>query len=610
MDETERQAPKIPAPTIPLADFYQQFDGIGEMVKSPDWPVYSHYYDFDKYELEIVRETDEQVEAYNPQRQVQEIIKCANSFSYFCSKYVKIAHPMQGLIPFFTFKYQRRVITSYEDHRFNILSKFRQGGLTTVSVLWSLWRCLFKTDQRIMIVSKTDREAIAAGEIAKTAMEYLPKWMQPKMGKCNEHERQFEDTGSYLWCYTVEAARGKSMTILVIDEAAFIKDMDKHWKAIYPVISTGGSCCVISTVNGVGNWYERKYHEAESGKGPFNIIEMDYWEHPEYNNPKWVKEQRSNLGEKGWAQEVLRSFLGSGETYIPNGVINDITQFTAKNYPLRTLFNQWQSRRKEGDEVPITDGALWIWKEPVEGHEYIIAADCAEGVGEEGDNSCFEIMDQATMEQVAEFYSNTVPPHIFARIIHQIGIYYNTALVVAENMNIGGAVVSALQHDLGYENLYYDPNGRQQTPGVKTGKNNRIAFLEALQNRLMNKAVRVNSSRLASEISTFMYNSYTKRPEARRGRHDDAIMAMALAIYIRDSQMRGIPVGAEVPPEMIQTFKSEVFDQIKKEILADGFDSFVEPSYEKATIPDEDGNLMTVAIASRRRDSLLKEFGW
>ena len=58
----------------------------------------TEYYSFDRYEREIdPRETMENVEAYDPQRQQMEIIKCARSFPYFCYKYVKIAHPTRGL---------------------------------------------------------------------------------------------------------------------------------------------------------------------------------------------------------------------------------------------------------------------------------------------------------------------------------------------------------------------------------------------------------------------------------------------------------------------------------------------------------------------------------
>ena len=94
------------------------------------------YYEFDKYELSIdPDEPLENVEAYSPTRQRQEIIKCSDSFAYFCHKYIKILHPMRGLIPFVLFKYQKKTIRDYESHRFNIISKFRQGGLTTVTLL-------------------------------------------------------------------------------------------------------------------------------------------------------------------------------------------------------------------------------------------------------------------------------------------------------------------------------------------------------------------------------------------------------------------------------------------------------------------------------------------
>jgi hypothetical protein len=525
---------------------------------------------------------------------VQEFIKCAKSFQYFCHKYVKIAHPKHGLIPFILFKYQQRVINDYDDHRFNIMSKFRQGGLTTVSVIWALWKCMFDTDVRIMLVSKTDREAIYAGDMARTAMDYMPQWLKPKMSKANEHEKHFSDTNSFLWSYTVEAARGKSITILLIDEAAFIADMDKHWKSIYPVISTGGSCAVISTVNGLGNWYEEIYHKAEAKKNAFHVIEIDFWEHPQYNDPKWVKEQRSNLGEKGFKQEVLRSFLGSGETYIPTEIIVELAELTENNFPARVLFGKWKTLKKEESISDLAeDGALWLWKEPVDGHEYIIGADCAEGVGEEGDNSCFQVIDMATLEQVAEFYSNTVPQHIFAQILNEIGIYFNTALVVVENMN-GGAVLSSLQHDLAYENLYYD---NDKTVGIKTGKNNRPLFLEAVQNRLMNGAIRVNSMRFVNELKTFIYNSKTKKAEAQKGRHDDAIMSMGLTLYVRDKLTRDMPVGAG-GPKMNPLMESDIYKEIKQEILDASEEELAkekEPDWDNVLLAEPDTSGLAAA---------------
>ena len=248
---------------------------------------------------------------------------------------------------------------------------------------------------------------------------------------------------------------------------------------------------------------------------------------------------------------------------------------------------------------------MWIWKEPIEARNYILAADCSEGVGEIGDNSCFQIIDENNLEQVAEFYSNNVPPHIFAQIVHQMGVFYNNALVIVENMSVGGTVLSALQFDLGYENIYCESKGKQQVAGIKTGKQNRPAFLETLQNRLLNGAVKINSTRFVNELKTFEYNSISKKPEARRKKHDDAIMAMSMALYVRDSLIRGAPLGEAA--EMSKVLKSDLFEQIKKEIMADNEDFFEKQNYRM--ILDDDG-LPSNLDRKRDKNEILRSFAW
>lgn len=594
-------------------EFCKNFKNTKELVETEEWKkIYSLYFEFDPYELDMdLNETKEDKENYSPEKQREEFIKCGLSFNYFCSKYVRIMHPIHGSLPFMLYKYQRRTISEYEDNRFTILSKFRQGGLTTVTVIWGLWRCMFQKEQQILVMSKTDREATEAGGIAKRAMEFMPSWLRPGLTEDSKHIKLFEDTDSRLMCFTPEAARGKSITLLIIDEAAFIPDMETHWKSMYPVIATGGSCCVVSTVNGLGNWYEETYHKAADGDGPFTIIELDYWEHPDYNNPDWVEDSRSNLGEKGWKQEILRSFLGSGDTYIRPHIIEALDRATRDNWPIRTQFAKWTNKNEKSDDE-WDHGALWIWKEPIDGHEYILSADCAEGVGDTGDNSCIEIIDLNTLEQVAEFYSNTVPPHIFAQIINEIGFYYNTALVVVENMASGGAVLSNLQNDLAYDNIYYDVKGRQSKPGLVVQKANRPVLLESLQHRLTNRTVKINSKRIVRELKTFIYHPIRKKAEAIKGKHDDAIMAISMALYVRDAQMRGIPVGAEVPEEMVQIFKSDIYEEIKQEILEGAPEDWVtEETEDPILAPDPESFLPGISyVPKRRHDKLLKEFGW
>jgi hypothetical protein len=237
----------------------------------------------------------------------------------------------------------------------------------------------------------------------------------------------------------------------------------------------------------------------------------------------------------------------------------------------------------------------------MEGHEYIIGADCAEGVGKEGDNSCFQVLDAASMEQVAEFYSNLVPPNVFAQIINQIGIYYNTATVVVENNAIGSAVLNSLGNDLGYEAVYYENKKTSSKLGIKVTPSNRPVLLEAMQSRLMNGSVRVNSQRLVSEMKTFIYSAQKKRAEAIRGKHDDAIMALCLALYVRDERLRGLPLDVEYSEGMARLSRGGPIEEIKREIMEGGVENWVEFRMEDNKQEDQE---------LTKRNPLLKEFGW
>jgi hypothetical protein len=561
------------------------------------------YFDFERGELRIdPMETKEDIEAYDSARRELEIKRCAVSFHYFCHKYVKITHPKAGLLPFITYKYQRRCIGDYEKNRFNIISKFRQGGLTTVTVLWAMWRCLFKLDETIMVVSKTDREAIAAGEIVKRALEELPHWMSPIMSKNNDHQKIFTDTGCKLFFYTPEAARGRSITYLIIDEAAFIKNMREFWNDIFPTVNTGGNVIVVSTVNGVGNWYHATYTAAQQDDNDFNVIDIEYTEHPEYDDPDWVSLVRAQLGEKGFQQEILRSFHGAGDSFIPTNIVNDLLLETRDTEPVRELFNEWANKlgRKKNDSV-LEDGALLVWREPIEGRDYVMGVDAASGMGEECDNSCFQIYDASTLEQVAEFYSNEIKPYVFAQICAHTANMYNNALIVVENEKDGQTVLSHLQHDVYYENLFR-PDG--QTPGVKMTTKSRPMMLAAIQTRLMTGTMSVHSRRLAHEIEHFIYNITTKKPEAASGYHDDAIIATCLALYARDLQMRSSPIGAgSVPEELTERYKAEVYEDIKRELAKGLENSWVNKNEES----NEDKHFIP---KKRPFDSILKEFGW
>jgi hypothetical protein len=575
------------------------------------------YFSFDEHQLTI--DPDETVEDYEdyiniPGKVEEEWVKCAESFAYFAMKYSRIIHPIDGLVRFVIYDYQKTVIRNYEENRFNIVSKFRQGGLTTLTTIWALWRCMFKLDEQIMCMSKSDREAIKAGENVTVALNNFPAWLSPALGKDNDHIKSFEETGCRLEFWGPSAARGQSLTWFIIDEAAFVDGMDKAWRAMYPTIATGGSCVAISTVNGIGNWYEETYKGALDKRNKFNVIDLDYTQHPDYNDEKWVIDTKAQLGPKGWMQEIEKQFLGTGDTYFSLEVLQRADSRTKFLEPVRKLFPEYNNLYEIRNEVTNPDfepGAFHVFEECLDGREYILGVDVSEGVGDDGDCSCIQVIDTVTYNQVAEFYSNSVSPHVFSQVVSQIGNYYNNALCVVENMAAGVAVLSRLQHELFYENLYYDNPGKSDRAGIKTTSANRSAILEALQSRVIGDSFKVNSRRLSYEMSTFLFNPATKKAEATKGKHDDAIMAVSLALYVLNMQNRNIPVGADVPKDVISTFSSDIYEEIKKELSRDKPEDWFEEEPDDIFGVKEDDIMSGVVFdLKRQHDDLLKEFGW
>lgn len=181
-----------------------------------------------------------------------EFVRCSQSVEYFISQYCCVVHPEDGLVPCGLYGFQRcKVLPAFLNERFVITRKFRQGGFSTVAALVILWMLLFDTDLKILVISKGDREAVEFMSLIKTAYDYLPEFLRCVLSKNNEHIME-TDHGCKVSCYTPKAGVSFSCKLIVIDEAAHIEqDMKKIWGKIYPVISAGGNCWVISTSNGV-----------------------------------------------------------------------------------------------------------------------------------------------------------------------------------------------------------------------------------------------------------------------------------------------------------------------------------------------------------------------
>jgi hypothetical protein len=460
----------------------------------------------------------------NKQKQVAEIIKCGKEPSYFFNTYLKIQHPVKGLIPFDTYSFQDDCVEHFIDNRFNIVLKSRQLGLSTLAAAYSVWLAIFQKEKNILVIAT--KLSVAQNFITKvkSMIKSLPKWLLlPEIVSNNKQQIQFSHGSSIKAIPTSEdAGRSEALSLLIVDEAAFVRNFDTIWTGIYPTISTGGRVIILSTPNGVGGQYYKLYNEAESGLNEFNAIKLPWDVHPE-RDEEWFKKTTGNMSERQIAQEYLCDFASSGDTFLSEIDLKWIRESIVE--PIA----------REGDNRNV-----WIWKYPLSEHDYVISADVARG--DSKDYSTFHIIDINEGELVAE-YKGKIRPDNFAELLAEWGHRYNKALLCPENNSFGYATILKLQ-EIQYPCLYYRkrsgafiggyvPKQSADIAGFTTNGKTRSMILSKLEEIIRNKQLLIRSSRTYEELKTFTWN--TGRAQAKRGFHDDLVMSLAIGSWLYDS---------------------------------------------------------------------------
>lgn len=154
------------------------------------------------------------------QFQINEIIKCGKDSSYFLKKYVKITSPPHGLVPFELYPFQVDCLDDFVNHRFNVVLKSRQLGLSTVTAGYALWLALFYKHQSILVIATKRDVAMNFVKKVKTMLRSLPAWLVlPKISRDNMQEIQFSHGSSIKAVPTSDdAGRSESLSLLIVDE--------------------------------------------------------------------------------------------------------------------------------------------------------------------------------------------------------------------------------------------------------------------------------------------------------------------------------------------------------------------------------------------------------
>ena len=240
------------------------------------------------------------------------------------------------------------------------------------------------------------------------------------------------------------------------------------------------------------------------------------------------------------AQEIECDFLGSGDDVISSEVKNNI----AKNM-IRQPMEKYMS------------GTLWQWKDPIRDHRYIMGIDVSRGDSE--DYSSFNIIDFDDREQVLE-YIGKIPPDNLAEVAYRWAVLYNCFIGIDITGGMGIATSRKFQ-DMNYKDLYidginvkdvwsYNSKIMDKIPGINFN-NKRTQIVASFEEQLRNGFI-VRSERLLSELNSFVY--INGRPDHMKGTHDDAIMSMAIALYIGDVSFTQLKRNEDRQKAMIESW--------------------------------------------------------
>jgi hypothetical protein len=490
-------------------------------------------------------------------------------------------------VPLELFPDQVSLLEDYEKYNENIALKYRQAGVSTVTAAWSSKKLAFARKERpekvLIIAHKLDTSVEMANKI-RGFIEQWPTWVGIGFSVEKNSQRHFKlNNGCEVKAVATskDALRGYTPTILIFDEAAFIEADGDFWSACMASLSTGGKVIVVSTPNGYDPIYYEIYDQALRNMNDFKISEMFWFRDPRYtkdlymvktsdlvhfllnredypqdtivelsvDNPyerdhsivqdymvrgykpcsSWFEGivKKLKYDRRKVAQELECNFLGSGD----NVFDSDLMQNISKN-------------QLRPPQAKLMGNALWIFKEPVNGHKYVMGVDVSRGDSE--DFSSIQIIDFDEREQVLE-YVGKIPPDVLAEIAYKWGTMYNAYCVIDITGGMGVSTARKMQ-ELQYQpGLYvdgvdtsnkwkWDPKINEKIPGINFNTK-RVQIIAAFEEGVRH-GFKIYSHRTYNEMNTFVY--INGRPDHQKGQHDDCIMGLSMAIYIAEKSFQSL----------------------------------------------------------------------
>lgn len=476
-----------------------------------------------------------------------------------------------------------------------IVLKARQMGFSTLTEAIIFWMAATHYGCEAMVVAHQEDSTAQLFGMSRRYYDNLPAPLRPMKRASNAQELVFDsptgknrssgaDTkgvglGSSIRCATAGGqgiGRSRTLTALHLSEFAFWPGdkLGTYTGLAQAVPDKPGTMIIIeSTANGYDE-FKRLWDEAvaarETGGEGFLPLFFAWHEMKEYRREVPPGFTRTAEEEKlaaayglddeqlSWRRWCIKINCGGDvdlfhqeypsspeEAFISTGrCAFDKEKVILRMRAVEKLPWKRGEFRISGDDGSRIDGFRWeradngcmrIFRHPEPGVPYVIGADTA-GTGT--DYFAAHVLDNRTGEQVAVLH-HQFGEREFARQLFCLGKYYNDALIGVET-NYSTYPELALE-DLGYTRLYVREridtySGKTQKAfGFDTNVKTRPLIVDGLKDVVEHVTEMINDRATLSEMLTFIYDDKWK-PQAMDGEHDDLVMSLAIAHFIRSQQ--------------------------------------------------------------------------
>lgn len=522
---------------------------------------------------------------------VAEFYLCKKHFIYFADRYGLYKDQKNKRI--YAFKlhdFQRNLIApGFLNNRFIIFRKARQVGISVISGIYAVWIANFNIAQEVLIVSKGKADAQKFKAKAMLTYDTLPIFLKCRATRDGQNMTTLKLTNHseiIVRAQSPDSGRGGTWSLVILDEAAFMSYAEEIWDSIFPALSeSDGQAIVISTSNGVGNWYHKKWVESEEEENDFYPIYIPWWKFPNRDNSwldhivngdySWIANELGEKKCKEICQKITKDTLEISKVAIYNkrlleAFINEKEEEALsyegprENKPwLKIQHDNASSVRKFNQEIlakflgsgntvvsaralerlqsQITEPiykdrlnkdvpikGLYIFQEPQEGITYTLLSDVMSGCGT--DYSTFLVFRDDTLEQVAE-YKNQLDTKVFSKNIKQVAEHYHYAYVVIET-NQGMSVFNELflHETKPYHNMFYEFK-RKAYRGLHTGPANKKLMIDEFMYCLDNNIIKIYGKRTLGELEVYIWDD-NGRPKASKGYNDDLVLPIMFLAYL------------------------------------------------------------------------------